>query len=227
MRCRLSACICYRRIQSKATLTDVLGRGKVLLFTHRYQAMRTQAQSSEVKIDNSQAMTSPPKYFDSLIDVIRNYPAIDNHAHPLLTEENRDRLDFEGLTSEAQGEALEDAAYTLAHTTARRDLVQLYDLPGHASWEDVKEHRTERTYYELCRLCLRQASIQCILIDDGLGGVKEMAEDYQRHDRYTLSPTRRIVRVEVIAQVCALYLSISSPSFRTHAAPLPLPHPPQ
>lgn len=187
--------------------------------------MRTQAQSSEVKFDNSPAMTSPPKYFDSLIDVIRDYPAIDNHAHPLLTEENRDRLAFEGLTSEAQGEALEDAAYTLAHATARRDLVQLYDLPGHTSWEDVKKHRTERTYYELCRLCFRQASIQCILIDDGLGGVKEMAEDYQRHDRYTHSPTRRIVRVEVIAEVCASYISISSPSLARTRRPFPSPSP--
>ena len=184
--------------------------------------MRTQAQSSELKAENSLTMTSPPEYFDSLIDVIRDYPAIDNHAHPLLTEENRDRLAFEGLTSEAQGAALEDAAYTLAHTAARRDLVQLYDLPRHSSWEDIKKYRTEHTYYELCRLCFRQASIQCVLIDDGLGGVKEMAEDYQRHDRYTLSPTRRIVRVEVIAQVCASYISIPPQvSARTRRSSLP------
>jgi hypothetical protein len=65
----------------------------------------------------------------------------------------------------------------------------------------VKEHRASRAYDELCRLCFRKAKIQCILIDDGLGGVKEMAEGYQWHDRYTTSPTRRIVRVEVVAQV--------------------------
>ena len=197
-----------------------------LSFTHRYQGMRTQAQSSELKIENSPAMTSPPKYFETLFDVIRDYPAIDNHAHPLLTEENRDRLAFEGLTSEAQGAALADAPYTLAHTAARRDLAQLYDLPGRASWEDVKKHRTERIYYELCRLCFKQVNIQCILVDDGLGGVKEMAEDYQRHDGYTLSPMRRIVRVEVIPQVCEPYISTSTPSFDTHAAltPLPTPH---
>lgn len=41
------------------------------------------------------------QYFDFLIDVIWDHPAIDNHAHPLLAEENRDRLAFEGLTSEA------------------------------------------------------------------------------------------------------------------------------
>ena len=134
-------------------------------------------------------------------DILLNYPAIDNHAHPLLTEENRDRLAFEGLTSEAEGAALEDAVYTLAHTAARGNLIQLYDLPRHASWEDVKKHRAARKYDELCRLCFRKAKIQCILIDDGLGGVKEMAEGYQWHDRYTHSPTRRIVRVEVVAEV--------------------------
>jgi hypothetical protein len=148
--------------------------------------------------------------FETFIDVVRDYPAIDNHAHPLLTEENRDRLAFEGLTSEAQGAALEDAAYTLAHGAARRDLIRLYDLPRLASWEDVKRHRTARAYDELCRLCFTSAKIQCVLIDDGLGGVKEMAEGYRWHDRYTASPTRRIVRVEVVAQVrqCHYYLSI-------------------
>ncbi len=48
---------------------------------------------------------------------------------------------------------------------------------------------------------VRKARIQCLLIDDGLGGVKEMGEEYQWHDRYTHNPTRRIVRVEVVAQV--------------------------
>jgi len=137
---------------------------------------------------------------ESYINILRDYPAIDNHAHPLLTEENRARLAFEGLTSEAEGAALDDAVYTLAHATARRDLVQLYGLPHHASWEDVKKHRSVSNYDELCQLCFNRAKIQCILIDDGLGGVEEMAEGYRWHDRYTTSPTRRIVRVEVVAQ---------------------------
>jgi hypothetical protein len=138
-------------------------------------------------------------------DILLNYPAIDNHAHPLLAEENRDQLAFEGLTSEAEGMALQDAVYTLAHTAARGNLIQLYDLPRNASWEDIKKHRAARTYDDLCRLCFRKAKIQCILIDDGLGGVKEMAEGYQWHDRYMHSPTRRIVRVEVVAQVRTWY----------------------
>lgn len=142
-------------------------------------------------------MSSLPNY----IDIVHDYPAIDNHAHPLLTEENRDRLSFEGLTSEAQGAALHDVVYTLAHTTARGNLTQLYNLPHHVSWDDLKTYRATLLYDELCRVCFRKAKIQCILIDDGLGGVREMGEEYQWHDRYTRSPTRRIVRVEAVAQV--------------------------
>jgi hypothetical protein len=142
-------------------------------------------------------MPSLPNY----IDIVRDYPAIDNHAHPLLTEENRDRLAFEGLTSEAEGAALQDAVYTLAHTTARGNLTQLYDLPHHVLWDDLKRYRAALSYDELCRVCFRKSMIQCILIDDGLGGVKEMGEEYQWHDKYMDSPTRRIVRVEVVAQV--------------------------
>jgi hypothetical protein len=151
---------------------------------------------------------------ESYIDILRDYPAIDNHAHPLLTAKNRDRLPFEGLTSEAAGTALEDAVYTLAHSAARRDLALLYGLPPHASWEDVKENRGGRHYDELCRLCFNKAKIQCILIDDGLGGVKEMADGYQGHDKYTTSPTWRIVRVEVIAEVHTSY-HIHPPKVRT------------
>ena len=152
-------------------------------------------------------MPSLPNY----IDIIRDYPAIDNHAHPILTEENRDTLAFEGLTSEAKGAALHDAVYTLAHTTARGNLTQLYDLPHHVSWDDVKRYRAALSYDELCRVCFIKAKIQCILIDDGLGDVKEMAEEYQWHDRYTHSPTRRIVRVEVVAQVRIQYHHQPSP----------------
>jgi hypothetical protein len=159
-------------------------------------------------------MTCPTDH-ESYLDILFDYPAIDNHGHPLLTAENRDRLAFEGLASEAEGAALEDAVYTLAHSAARRDLAKLYGLPPHASWEDVKKNRAERPYDELCRLCFEKAKIQCILIDDGLDGVKEMAEGYQWHDRYTTSPTRRIVRVEVIAQVVTDYHLLRAVQIRT------------
>ncbi|TFY78238.1 hypothetical protein EWM64_g5773 [Hericium alpestre] len=41
------------------------------------------------------------------------HPAIDNHAHPLLTAANRAAVPFEGLVSEAEGAALADAPKSL------------------------------------------------------------------------------------------------------------------
>jgi len=88
-----------------------------------------------------------------------------------LTEENRDRLAFEGLTSEAEGAALQDTCTRWSHTA--REI-----LPTVRSSADVygrrKRYRAALSYDELCRVCFRNAKIQCILIDDGLGGVKEM-----------------------------------------------------
>jgi hypothetical protein len=98
------------------------------------------------------------------IDILRDYPAIDNHAHPLLTEESRDRLAFEGLTSEAEGAALQDAVYMLAHTTARGNLTQLYDLPHHVLLDDVKRYRAALLYDELCGTLRTQCLTQCPLL---------------------------------------------------------------
>lgn len=52
-------------------------------------------------------------------------------------------------------------------------------------------------------MCFEPTNIQCILIDDGLGTTDDAAKlyDYRSHDRLTHSPTRRIVRVEAIAEV--------------------------
>jgi hypothetical protein len=81
-----------------------------------------------------------------------------------------------------RGYALDNAVLTFSHATATRDLVQLYGLPHHASWEDVKKHRSACDYDELCQLCVSKAKVQCILIDDGLGGVEDIAEGYRWHD---------------------------------------------
>ncbi|KAI0049722.1 hypothetical protein FA95DRAFT_1537733 [Auriscalpium vulgare] len=137
---------------------------------------------------------------ESLADVCRTYPAIDNHAHPLLAAAHRTAVPFEGLVSEADGAALADSVHTLACFAATRTLAQLYGLTKEVVWDDVKAKRDKINYDDLCALCFRDAHIQCILLDDGLGGVQEMSEGFRWHDRFTKSPTRRIVRVEVLAQ---------------------------
>jgi tRNA U34 5-methylaminomethyl-2-thiouridine-forming methyltransferase MnmC len=53
--------------------------------------------------------------------------------------------------------------------------------------------------------------LQCILIDDGLGGIAEFAEKYAWHDQFTTSSTKRIVRVEIVAEVSLQARRLSSP----------------
>ncbi|KAI6104928.1 hypothetical protein EV401DRAFT_2014768 [Pisolithus croceorrhizus] len=154
-----------------------------------------------------------PVYYRQLARAAFAYPAIDNHAHPLLTEEHRDTLPFEGLNSEAVGEALvDDSIHTLACYRSTFQLAKLFGLKsGEDSWEAVKEKRAGLDYAQLCKMCMQPSGIQCILIDDGLSGVRDLAEGYRWHDQYTCSPTRRIVRIEVEAQNMLLDLARSLP----------------
>ncbi|KAF8875729.1 amidohydrolase-domain-containing protein [Gymnopilus junonius] len=139
--------------------------------------------------------------FPALFRAVFTQPAIDNHAHPLLKEATRDKLAFEGLISEAEGAALtEDAIHTVACMRATKQLAKLFGLNEGTSWGDVKKHRAAMNYLELCKLCFSDAVIDTILIDDGLGGVAEMAEEYKWHDQFTPGRTKRIVRVEIVAE---------------------------
>lgn len=137
-----------------------------------------------------------------LARVALSYPAIDNHAHPLLKAAHRNEFPFEGLVSEASGAALtQDAVHTLACFRATQQLRQVLGLKGEPTWEAVKAAREKLEYDALCKLFMDSTGIQCILIDDGLGGSSQYAEDYKWHNRFTRSPTKRIVRVEVLAEV--------------------------
>ncbi|KAJ7115883.1 amidohydrolase-domain-containing protein [Mycena epipterygia] len=139
------------------------------------------------------------------------YPAIDNHAHPILAEEHRDRFEFEGLISEAQGPALTvDSIHTLACLRAISQLGAILNIQS-PTWDSVKAVRAQLAYPELCNLFMHRTvtGIQCILLDDGLGGVEDFAEGYAWHDRFTASPTKRIVRVEIVAE--GILKSLSKP----------------
>lgn len=129
------------------------------------------------------------------------YPAIDNHAHALLRPENCTDVPFEGLVSHLEGEGLlRDAPHTLACHRATQQLSKLYELAEGSSWEAVKAKRVHFDYNELCRRSFESSGIQCILLDDGLN-MKEMLHDITWHDQFTQSPTRRVIRVETVAEV--------------------------
>lgn len=137
----------------------------------------------------------------SLKDVVFNYPAVDNHAHPLLKEEHRRSLPFEGAISEAGPDAIKDAIHSLPGYRATRQLAELYGLDPEADWEEIKNHRDALGYAQLCNMNMRKAGIQSVLLDDGLSGVQEMANDLNWHGRFTNGSVYRLVRVEPVAEV--------------------------
>jgi hypothetical protein len=140
--------------------------------------------------------------YPTLHDACHKYPAIDNHAHPLLKLAHRDAMTFENVISDADGAALQDSVHSMACFRATDQLAKLFGLKGEdVTWEKVKAVGRQMEYEKLCRTCFEPARIQCILIDDGLGGSKDLAEGYKWHDKLTTSPTKRIVRQEVSAEV--------------------------
>jgi hypothetical protein len=143
--------------------------------------------------------------YPSLHNACHKYPAIDNHAHPLLKLAYRDAGAFENVISDSSGAALQDAVHSLSCFRATNQLARLFGLKGEdVTWEKVKATGREMEYEKLCRMCFEPARIQCILIDDGLGGSNNLAEGYKWHDRLTTSPTKRIVRLETSAEVWIL-----------------------
>jgi hypothetical protein len=142
-------------------------------------------------------------YYPELGQTTFTYPAIDNHAHPLLSEKNRGAFPLEGIISEASGNALmRDSRSTLASYRATAQLSKLFGLKGgEHTWDALKNKRDDTNYVDLCNMCFRPTGIQCILLDDGLGGVASFAESNKWHDQFTTSPSKRIVRIETEAEV--------------------------
>lgn len=148
------------------------------------------------------AHLAPVKMYPLLHTTCHKYPAIDSHAHPLLKAGHRNVIPFEGLISDAEEPALRDSVHTLACFRATAYLSQLFELNGpNVTWEQVNSVRGKMSYEDLCKLSFQSTKIQCILIDDGLEGSDTLAEGYRWHDKYTTSPTKRIVRIETVAEV--------------------------
>ena len=139
--------------------------------------------------------------FPALRKTALTFPAIDNHAHPILRKDNRNAFPYEGVISEANGEALtRDASHTLACLRATPQLAKLLGLPRSASWQEVKAARQAYDYEVLCKDSFKDTAIETILIDDGLGD-PNIVHEIAWHDQFTKSRCRRIVRVEVVAEV--------------------------
>ncbi|KAJ5639618.1 uncharacterized protein N7484_007480 [Penicillium longicatenatum] len=136
----------------------------------------------------------------SLRHLIANHPLIDNHAHNLLSRDvaiDYDSYPLESITSEAHGRALENARFTLPLLRATNQLAELYGSPC-AEWSDVLAAHSrwvEQDYEGLIRRSLE--GTHALLLDDLLSD--DDVESYDWHDSFTVSATKRIVRIEAIA----------------------------
>ncbi|TDL27641.1 hypothetical protein BD410DRAFT_782772 [Rickenella mellea] len=135
--------------------------------------------------------------FKRLAETAFTHSIIDNHTHPLLQEKYRNKFPLEGIFSEAQGDALtRDSIHTLACYRATKQLSEL--LGCEESWEAVKRKRDTMEYLDLCEMFLGPTRIQSVLLDDGLDN--EYSEGIAWHDQFTSSPSKRVVRIEIVAQ---------------------------
>ncbi|KAK4540874.1 hypothetical protein LTR36_008816 [Oleoguttula mirabilis] len=146
-----------------------------------------------------EANTEQTSALDELKHLIRTCPVIDNHAHNILRPHQLKAANLLTITTEASGDALEDAPKSLAHLRAVRQLRKLYGLPQDADWAAIVGKRVElleRDPDALMKKCFE--GTQTILIDDGLDSGANI-ERWSWHDKYTLSPCKRIVRIETVA----------------------------
>ncbi|KAB8532569.1 hypothetical protein FH972_025514 [Carpinus fangiana] len=136
--------------------------------------------------------------FDAVRRVIQAYPVIDNHAHNLLREEHADVHPFESVTSEASGQALKGVHSQLSHVRAAKQLQQLYQSRS-GDWDSILDARkAARRNNPQKLLSAVFARTHCILIDDGLD--QTHVHPYHWHSRLTHAPSKRIVRIESVAE---------------------------
>lgn len=137
---------------------------------------------------------------DSLRHLVQFHPLIDNHAHNLLNRESAadyDSYPLEAITSEAHGRALQNSHTSLPLTRATSQLAELYGSPCDR-WADIlsaRDQSIKQDYDELVRRCLQGTHM--LLLDDLL--TDEDVEPFDWHDRFTVSKTKRIVRIEAVA----------------------------
>jgi len=78
---------------------------------------------------------------------------------------------------------------------------QLSKLYGcEPNWESIQRYRIAAGFDKYTDICFKAAGIECILMDDLLVSTGKVAIPYNWHDKLTTSKTRRIVRVESLAE---------------------------
>ena len=135
---------------------------------------------------------------EELIEAIYGTPIIDNHCHPLLKPSAQAKHSRLAITTEAHGNAMKHTLSSLAHFRAVEQLSSVLGCP--ATWTDVAaaiDHENSKPGDVWAKQCFE--GIDVLLVDDGLDG-REDTFDFEWHDRLTRQKSRRIVRIEKVAE---------------------------
>ncbi|KAF8593460.1 hypothetical protein BDV93DRAFT_566520 [Ceratobasidium sp. AG-I] len=142
-------------------------------------------------------MAGQANVLSKLKDAIDRIPLIDSHAHSLLQSyESSPDLPRETLVSLADGGALRDSVYSLAHIRMLKSLTRFFGLPIDSPLQTIIETAKARDYDSLCRDLVKAAGIQAMLIDDGIQN--DYCHDISWHDQLTPAPNKRIVCIEAL-----------------------------
>jgi hypothetical protein len=134
---------------------------------------------------------------EALISAIETTPIIDHHAHNLLLPNEMLNKNFLSITSEANGDALQDTPSTLAHIRAIKQLAEI--LQCEPALRDVQRAINNRNFKlddAWAKRCFE--GIETVLVDDGLDA--DTVHSWGWHQRLTKSPWKRIVRIEKVAE---------------------------
>jgi len=96
---------------------------------------------------------------------------------------------------------LRHAPSGLAHIRAVQQLSKLYGCEP--TWDSIQRYRIATGFDKYTDICFKAARIECILMDDLLVSTGKVTIPYNWHDKLTTSSTRRIVRVESLAEKIA------------------------
>ena len=127
---------------------------------------------------------------------LRHVPAIDQHAHNLLTPEAAARTPFRAAFTEGYDPTVlaDHAQHTLFYRRSLREIAAL--LGCEPSEESVLARRAELGLERLCEICFPASGLEMVLMDDGFlpGQILPIAW----HEQFV--PVRRILRLEALAE---------------------------
>ncbi|KAH1039610.1 hypothetical protein J1N35_041353 [Gossypium stocksii] len=131
--------------------------------------------------------------FAELREAIEKMRVVDSHAHSIVPLDSS--FAFINSLSEATGDALSFAPYSLSFKRNLREIAEFYGTES--SLDAVEQYRRLSGLQAISSKCFKAAGISTILIDDGLK--LDMKHDIQWHENF-VTFVGRILRIESLAE---------------------------